>query len=253
MIVEEGDDGKIIKNENLEKEVAIKTQNNNLDSSEAVEDSKVTKLLDQILEDNQSMEEDEREIDNDEDIYNERSNLKDMKQENHTDDHTNNKNKDILNDKNQKESHRKEKVGFTRLPLAKIKNIMKLDGDVKLCQKNAYYVIGKLTELFLQELANNALSVSKISKRKTMNLEDIACAVKSIEKYNFLDVKTIFNVETIEDLKAKEEKFEKKMRQTEIKLEKKESKIEKINNKKNISAGNMKIDSMFFSTGSTNN
>ncbi len=76
------------------------------------------------------MEEDEREIDNDEDIYNERSNLNDMKQENHTDDHTNNKNKHILNDNNQKESHRKEKVGFTRLPLTKIKNIMKLDGDV---------------------------------------------------------------------------------------------------------------------------
>lgn len=50
---------------------------------------------------------------------------------------------------------------------------MKLDGDIKLCQKNAYFVVGKLTELFLQELAQNAHSVAKINKRKTMNLEDI--------------------------------------------------------------------------------
>ncbi len=57
--------------------------------------------------------------------------------------------------------------------MAKIKNIMKLDDDTKLCQKNSYYVVGRLTELFLQELAKNAQSVSKINKRKTMNLEDI--------------------------------------------------------------------------------
>jgi histone H3/H4 len=50
---------------------------------------------------------------------------------------------------------------------------MKLDEDVKLCQTNSYYVLGKLTELFLSELAKNAHSVAKINKRKTMNLEDI--------------------------------------------------------------------------------
>jgi len=60
-----------------------------------------------------------------------------------------------------------------RLPLAKIKNMMKLDDEIKLCQKNAYYVVGKLTELFIQELAKNAHSVAKLNKRKTMNLEDI--------------------------------------------------------------------------------
>jgi DNA polymerase epsilon subunit 4 len=247
MIVDEGDDAQFIKNEQLDREELPISHNKNLNQCEAGEDIKVVKVLDQILADHNSVYEEEREIENEEALVeNEKPDLKSMKEEKQTDD----------NIYPTKENHKKEKIGFTRLPLAKIKNIMKLDGDVKLCQKNAYYVIGKLTELFLQELANNALSVSKISKRKTMNLEDIACAVKSIEKYNFLDVKTIFNVETIEDLKAKEEKFEKKMKQTELKLDKKdkkESKIEKINNKKNISAGNMKIDSMFFSTGSTNN
>jgi len=50
---------------------------------------------------------------------------------------------------------------------------MKLDEDVKLCQKNAYIVLGRLTELFLQEIAQNAHSVARLNKRKTMNLEDI--------------------------------------------------------------------------------
>ena len=55
---------------------------------------------------------------------------------------------------------------------------MKLDNDIKLCQKNAYLVIGKLTELFLQEIANNAHKICKNSKRKTINLEDINIAIK---------------------------------------------------------------------------
>ena len=50
---------------------------------------------------------------------------------------------------------------------------MKLDEDVKLCQKNAYIVLGRLTELFLQEIAQNGHSVARLNKRKTMNLEDI--------------------------------------------------------------------------------
>jgi histone H3/H4 len=50
---------------------------------------------------------------------------------------------------------------------------MKSDEDINLCQKNSYIVMGKLTELFLQELARNAHSVAKMNKRKTLNLEDI--------------------------------------------------------------------------------
>ncbi len=48
-----------------------------------------------------------------------------------------------------------------------------MNAQISLCQKNAYIVLGKLTELFLQELSRNAHSVAKISKRKTMNIEDI--------------------------------------------------------------------------------
>lgn len=59
------------------------------------------------------------------------------------------------------------------MPIAKIKNISKLDPEVKLCQKNAYVVIGRLTELFIQQVARESVAVAKIKKRKTLNIEDM--------------------------------------------------------------------------------
>ena len=46
-----------------------------------------------------------------------------------------------------KESHKKDKNNLIRLPLSKIKNTMKLDSDIKLCQKNAYYVIRSILHI----------------------------------------------------------------------------------------------------------
>ena len=57
--------------------------------------------------------------------------------------------------------------------MAKIKNIMKMDDNVKLCQKNVYTLIGKATELFLQDLAKNSYNITALNRRKTMNVEDI--------------------------------------------------------------------------------
>ena len=103
----------------------------------------------------------------------------------------------IENENNNK--NKKEKNSLIRFPLAKIKNIMKLDNDIKLCQKNAYLVIGKLTELFLQEIANNAHKICKNSKRKTINLEDINIAIKQNNKFSFIDINSIFYVDTIQN------------------------------------------------------
>ena len=66
-----------------------------------------------------------------------------------------------------------KEVVKSRFPLAKVKNIMKMDENIKLCQKNAYIVVAKATELFLQELAQNSYNVTLSNKRKTMNIEDI--------------------------------------------------------------------------------
>ena len=120
---------------------------------------------------------------------------------NNNENNNNNNENNNENENNNNNKNKKEKNSLIRFPLAKIKNIMKLDNDIKLCQKNAYLVIGKLTELFLQEIANNAHKICKNSKRKTINLEDINIAIKQNNKFSFIDINSIFYVDTIQNMK----------------------------------------------------
>ena len=152
---------------------------------------------------------------------------------------------------------KKEKTSFIRFPLAKIKNIIKLDSDIKLCQKDAYTVIGKLTELFLQDLAQGAYSVCKSCKRKTINLEDINSAIKMNPKMGFINFNSIFYVEEINKIKKrpnstkkkeineeKKEIIKKENNDEEDKEKKKRGKSAKNKNNK-TSTNNMTLDSMF--------
>lgn len=148
-----------------------------------------------------------------------------------------------VNDQNKQESHKKEKLNLIRLPLSKIKNTMKLDKDVKLCQKNAYYLIGRLTELFLQELAKNAHLVCKTSKRKTINIDDISTAIKRNDKFSFIDINSLFYVDTIEKGKSKQKNTISV--NNELKNKEKTNKKQGRSKNANFAASNMKIDSMF--------
>ncbi len=153
--------------------------------------------------------------------------------------------------------NKKERTSLIRYPLAKIKNIMKLDNDIKLCQKDAYTVIGKLTELFLQDLAQGAYSVCKSGKRKTINLEDINSAIKMNPKMGFINFNSIFYVEEINKIKKrpnstkkkeineeKKEIIKKEKNDEEDKEKKKRGKSAKNKNNK-TSTNNMTLDSMF--------
>ena len=153
---------------------------------------------------------------------------------------------------------KREKTSFIRFPLAKIKNIIKLDSDIKLCQKDTYTVIGKLTELFLQDLAQGAYAVCKSCKRKTINLEDINSAIKMNPKMGFINFNSIFYVEEINKTKKrpnstkKKEKIneeekesdKKEKNDAEVKEKKKRGKSAKNKNNKNPT-NNMTLDSMF--------
>ena len=158
---------------------------------------------------------------------------------------------------NLNDESKKEKTSFIRFPLAKIKNIIKLDSDIKLCQKDAYTVIGKLTELFLQDLAQGAYSVCKSCKRKTINLEDINSAIKMNPKMGFINFNSIFYVEEINKIKKrpnstkkkeineeKKEIIKKEKNDEEDKEKKKRGKSAKNKNNK-TSTNNMTLDSMF--------
>ena len=98
---------------------------------------------------------------------------------------------------------KKEKTTLTRLPIAKIKNIIKLDNEIKLCQKDVYTVIGKITELFLEDLASSAYNICKSYKRKTMNLEDINSAIRNNPKMGFINFNSIFCVQELNKVKKR--------------------------------------------------
>jgi len=170
------------------------------------------------------------------------------------------KNQEEQNSQNENinEESKKEKASFIRYPLAKIKNIIKLDSDIKLCQKDSYTVIGKLTELFLQDLAQSAYSVCKSCKRKTINLEDINSAIKMNPKMGFINFNSIFYVEEINKTKKrpnstkkkeiineeKKESEQKEKNDEEVKEKKKRGKSNKTKNNKNP-INNMTLNSMF--------
>ena len=193
-------------------------------------------------------------------IENNNNNDKEMAQNKMDIESNQDKNQEEQNSQNENinEESKKEKASFIRYPLAKIKNIIKLDSDIKLCQKDSYTVIGKLTELFLQDLAQSAYSVCKSCKRKTINLEDINSAIKMNPKMGFINFNSIFYVEEINKTKKRpnstkkkeiinEEKKESEQKEKngeEVKEKKKRGKSNKTKNSKNP-INNMTLDSMF--------
>ncbi len=81
-------------------------------------------------------------------------------------------NADNQEEKNKNEGYNK-KTPFCRMPIAKIKNIIKLNPDVKMCLKEVYPYLGKAVEMLFEDLAIKAAQVAKFNKRRTMNPEDV--------------------------------------------------------------------------------
>ena len=167
-----------------------------------------------------------------------------------------------INENNENDETKKEKTSLIRYPLAQIKNIMKLDSDIKLCQKDAYTVIGKLTELFLQDLAQGAYAICKSCKRKTINLEDINSAIKMNPKMGFINFNSIFYVEELNKIKKRPNSTKKVEKKKEKEIDENNNSVKKEDNnneenkekkkrgrsnknKNKTSFNNMTLDSMF--------
>ena len=242
-------------------------ESHNLNSINMIEESKVSE---QEIKNNSPIIKEEKIIINDNELKQINNNIENNQTEemalNEMNIEKNSENNQIeqnsIKDINENEDTKKEKTSLIRYPLAKIKNIIKLDSDIKLCQKDVYTVIGKLTELFLQDLAQGAYNVCKSCKRKTINLEDINSTIKMNPKMGFINFNSIFYVEELNKIKKRpsstkkvEKKKEKeniieknidsikKEKEFEIKEKKKRGKSAK---NKNINVSNNKtLDSMF--------
>uniref|UniRef100_A0A3Q3R0K3 DNA polymerase epsilon subunit 4 n=1 Tax=Monopterus albus TaxID=43700 RepID=A0A3Q3R0K3_MONAL len=69
---------------------------------------------------------------------------------------------------------------LSKLPLARIKALMKTDPDVSLASQESVFIIAKATELFVEMIAKDALVYAQQGKRKTLQRKDLGNHCKDI-------------------------------------------------------------------------
>ncbi|URD75723.1 Nuclear transcription factor Y subunit [Musa troglodytarum] len=72
------------------------------------------------------------------------------------------------------------------LPLARIKKIMKADGDVRMISAEVPVVFAKACEIFILELTLRSWMHTEENKRRTLQKNDIAAAVTRTDIFDFL-------------------------------------------------------------------
>ncbi|XP_014889987.1 DNA polymerase epsilon subunit 4 [Poecilia latipinna] len=76
---------------------------------------------------------------------------------------------------------------LSKLPLARIKALMKTDPDVSLASQESVFIIAKATELFVEMIAKDALVYAQQGKRKTLQRKDLDNAIEAIDEFAFLE------------------------------------------------------------------
>ncbi|KAG8212756.1 hypothetical protein J437_LFUL019706 [Ladona fulva] len=76
---------------------------------------------------------------------------------------------------------------LARLPISRVRHIMKLDPDVNMATQEAVYLVCKATELFIESLARESCSFTVQSKKKTIQRRDIDASIGAVEALSFLD------------------------------------------------------------------
>ncbi|KAK8718904.1 hypothetical protein OTU49_014373 [Cherax quadricarinatus] len=80
-----------------------------------------------------------------------------------------------------------ERESELRLPLARIKRIMKADPDLNLASQDAVFLVAKATELFIESLVQEAYQYTCQSRKKTVSRRDVDNSIEAIEALAFLD------------------------------------------------------------------
>ncbi|XP_063057243.1 DNA polymerase epsilon subunit 4 [Engraulis encrasicolus] len=76
---------------------------------------------------------------------------------------------------------------LAKLPLSRIKALMKADPDVTLASQESVFIIAKATELFVEMIAKDALVYAQQGKRKTLQRKDLDNAIEAIDEFAFLE------------------------------------------------------------------
>ncbi|XP_075632756.1 DNA polymerase epsilon subunit 4 [Balearica regulorum gibbericeps] len=78
-------------------------------------------------------------------------------------------------------------VRLARLPLARVKALVKADPDVSLASQEAVFVLARATELFVETIAKDAYVYAQQGKRKTLQRKDLDNAIEAIDEFAFLE------------------------------------------------------------------
>jgi len=86
------------------------------------------------------------------------------------------------------EGHDTEKSErLTRLPIARIRTLVKADQDIALATQESIFLITKCTELFIEYLAKETHKKTLASKRKTMQKADLDSVIDVMDEFSFLE------------------------------------------------------------------
>ncbi|XP_075061041.1 DNA polymerase epsilon subunit 4 isoform X1 [Mixophyes fleayi] len=85
---------------------------------------------------------------------------------------------------------------LVKLPMSRVKALMKSDPDVSLASQESVFIICKatvrhweviVTELFIETIAKDAYIYAQRGKRKTLQRKDLDNAVDAIDEFAFLE------------------------------------------------------------------
>lgn len=88
----------------------------------------------------------------------------------------------------EEETEKEEKTEkLSRLPLGRVKHIMKMDPDVKMASQECVFLISKATELFVDSLAKECYTYTVQNNKKTISKNDVDTAVEAVDCLAFLE------------------------------------------------------------------
>ncbi|KAH8399331.1 hypothetical protein KR215_007839 [Drosophila sulfurigaster] len=86
-----------------------------------------------------------------------------------------------------KTAEHEHEAKLTQLPMARIRNIMKLDPDLQIASNEAVFAVTRAVELFIESLARESFSYTAQSKKKTVQKRDVELAISAVDSLLFLD------------------------------------------------------------------
>ncbi|XP_043841326.1 DNA polymerase epsilon subunit 4 [Dromiciops gliroides] len=76
---------------------------------------------------------------------------------------------------------------LSRLPLARVKALVKADPDVTLAGQEAIFILARAAELFVETIAKDAYFCAQQGKRKTLQRKDLDNAIEAVDEFAFLE------------------------------------------------------------------